>query len=238
MCELTHGMAGERHGHGMGTACCVWIRLYCLDPVAVHYRYFSFRVGYNWKSKRPKTHDNILSSVALWPDSVSWPSLTGLCDHKHWTHTLGRTPLDEWSAPLSYNTQRPQKKSTLPAGFEPAIPTSEQPQTHAIDRATTGIGHGNINVFSFFRQTMLLRRSQHYQKHFIVYVVYSVTLLRLSVKNTMKGPSNCYVPCRCAVCNVTLCETLGACGLPRVVGGDTVLSCSVIWRAGLLTSYN
>ena len=26
------------------------------------------------------------------------------------------------------------------AGFEPAIPTSEWPQTHALDRAATGIG--------------------------------------------------------------------------------------------------
>ena len=25
------------------------------------------------------------------------------------------------------------------AGFEPAVPTSERPQTHAIDRAATGI---------------------------------------------------------------------------------------------------
>jgi hypothetical protein len=28
----------------------------------------------------------------------------------------------------------------LPAGFEPAIPASEQPQTHALQRAATGIG--------------------------------------------------------------------------------------------------
>ena len=28
----------------------------------------------------------------------------------------------------------------LPAGFEPAIPASERPQTHALDRAATGIG--------------------------------------------------------------------------------------------------
>ena len=28
-----------------------------------------------------------------------------------------------------------------PAGFEPAIPASELPQTHALDRATTGIGY-------------------------------------------------------------------------------------------------
>jgi len=28
-----------------------------------------------------------------------------------------------------------------PAGFEPAILGSEQPQKHALDRMTTGIGH-------------------------------------------------------------------------------------------------
>ena len=27
-----------------------------------------------------------------------------------------------------------------PAGFEPTIPASERPQTHALDRATTGVG--------------------------------------------------------------------------------------------------
>ena len=27
-----------------------------------------------------------------------------------------------------------------PAGFEPAIPASERPQTHALDRTATGIG--------------------------------------------------------------------------------------------------
>jgi hypothetical protein len=28
----------------------------------------------------------------------------------------------------------------LPAGFKPTIPASERPQTHALDRASTGIG--------------------------------------------------------------------------------------------------
>ena len=28
-----------------------------------------------------------------------------------------------------------------PFGFEPAFPASERPQTHALDRAATGIGH-------------------------------------------------------------------------------------------------
>jgi hypothetical protein len=31
-----------------------------------------------------------------------------------------------------------------PAGFEPAIPASERPQTHVLDRAATGMG--NINL--------------------------------------------------------------------------------------------
>ena len=30
-----------------------------------------------------------------------------------------------------------------PAGFEPIIPASERPQTHALDRAATGIGRGS-----------------------------------------------------------------------------------------------
>jgi hypothetical protein len=59
--------------------------------------------------------------------------------------TQGRTPLDKWSARLrdlyltKHNTHKRQT-SIPPAEFEPAIPASERPQTHALDRATTGIG--------------------------------------------------------------------------------------------------
>jgi hypothetical protein len=58
--------------------------------------------------------------------------------------TLGRTPLDEWSArrtDLYLTTQNTHKRQTpmCPAGFEPATPASERPQTNALDRATTGI---------------------------------------------------------------------------------------------------
>ena len=48
--------------------------------------------------------------------------------------TLGRTPLDEWSALrrdlylTTHNTHNRQT-SIPPAGFEPAIPASERPQT-------------------------------------------------------------------------------------------------------------
>ena len=33
-----------------------------------------------------------------------------------------------------------------PAGFEPTIPASEQPQIQALDRAPNGIGKPNIDV--------------------------------------------------------------------------------------------
>ena len=62
--------------------------------------------------------------------------------HTHTRTTLDRTPLDEWSAlhrgDLTTHNQR--QTSTPPERFEPAFPTSEQPQTHALDRMTTGIG--------------------------------------------------------------------------------------------------
>jgi hypothetical protein len=58
--------------------------------------------------------------------------------------TLGRTPLDEWSArcrDLYLTTHSTHKRQTSMglAGFEFAIPVSERPQTHALDRAATVI---------------------------------------------------------------------------------------------------
>jgi hypothetical protein len=59
--------------------------------------------------------------------------------------TLCRTPMDEWSArrrDMSHdNTQHSQQTHIhVAAGFEPAIPSSERPQTHALGRAATAIG--------------------------------------------------------------------------------------------------
>ena len=43
--------------------------------------------------------------------------------------------------PLPENTQQSKEKDILGvAQFEPAIPANERPQTHALDRAATGIG--------------------------------------------------------------------------------------------------
>jgi hypothetical protein len=59
--------------------------------------------------------------------------------------TICRAALDGWSTRhrdlylTTHNTHKRQT-SALPAGFEPAIPASERQQTHAVDRAATGIG--------------------------------------------------------------------------------------------------
>jgi hypothetical protein len=64
----------------------------------------------------------------------------------HFRHTtLGGTPLDEGPArrrDLHLTTHNTHKRQTsMPsAGFKPTILTSERPQTHALDRAATGIG--------------------------------------------------------------------------------------------------
>jgi hypothetical protein len=67
--------------------------------------------------------------------------------------TLGRTPLDEWSVrcrDLYLTTHNTYKRQTSmpPAGFEHAIPASKRPQTHALDRATTGVGM-QLNILGF-----------------------------------------------------------------------------------------
>jgi len=67
----------------------------------------------------------------------------------HSRQTTLRTPLDEWSATrkhlylTTHNTHKTQT-STPPAGFEPAIPGRERPQTYVFDCAATGIGHVNL----------------------------------------------------------------------------------------------
>ena len=58
--------------------------------------------------------------------------------------TLGRTPLDRWSARrrdlyLTKHNTHERQTSTPPAGFEPAIPASERPETHALDCVATEI---------------------------------------------------------------------------------------------------
>jgi hypothetical protein len=69
--------------------------------------------------------------------------LSSLHYHAQLRHTtLGRAPLDEWSARCRdlYLTTYKREASMTPAGFEPAIQASERPQTHALDRVAKEIG--------------------------------------------------------------------------------------------------
>jgi hypothetical protein len=57
--------------------------------------------------------------------------------------TLGNTALDGWWARrrdlyLTIHNNHKRQASMPPAGFEPKIPRSKRPQTHALDGATTG----------------------------------------------------------------------------------------------------
>jgi hypothetical protein len=74
-----------------------------------------------------------------------------LHDHTVRHTTVGRTPLDEGPARrrdlyLTHNTHKRQT-SMPPVGFEPTIPASERPKTHALDRTATGIGYIYIYIY-------------------------------------------------------------------------------------------
>ena len=63
--------------------------------------------------------------------------------------TLGRTPLNELSARgrdlyLTTHITHNRQTSMPLAVLKPAIPASERPQTHALDRAATGNGFFNV----------------------------------------------------------------------------------------------
>jgi hypothetical protein len=62
------------------------------------------------------------------------------------THSLGRTPLDEWSIRhrdlyLTRQNTHEWQTSMPSAGFELAIPANQRPQTHVLEHAATGIGN-------------------------------------------------------------------------------------------------
>ena len=59
--------------------------------------------------------------------------------------TVGRTPLDEWSArrrDLYLKKLNTHNRQTFmpPVGFESTISAGERPQTYALDRAASGTG--------------------------------------------------------------------------------------------------
>jgi hypothetical protein len=71
--------------------------------------------------------------------------------------TLGRAPLDEWSARRrdlwQHTTLIRDRHPCLLAGFEPTIPSRERPQTHTLDHAATGIGFDTTYQFIYIKVT-------------------------------------------------------------------------------------
>ena len=86
----------------------------------------------------------VLTSVYLF---ISGVEVIVSIVHSHWhthIHSMGLLwTTDQSDAEkknlTTHNTQNTQTSMPL-AGFEPAIPASERPQTHALDRAATWIG--------------------------------------------------------------------------------------------------
>ena len=85
--------------------------------------------------------------VCFWRNSRQWArasSFTRFLYHTQRRNTVGRTPLDEWSARrrdlyLTKHNTHNRQTSMPPVGFEPMISAGERPQTHALDRATTSL---------------------------------------------------------------------------------------------------
>ena len=83
----------------------------------------------------------------LWrcdPTRAMASSFLRFLDHTLRT-TVGRTPLDEWSARLrdfylTTHTAHNRQTSMLLVGFEPTISAGERSQTYALDRTATGTG--------------------------------------------------------------------------------------------------
>ena len=93
--------------------------------MACYRMYFTFMYIYIYifpVALRPKAGHSLLSLRFL--------------DHTH----SSRRVISSSQRPLPENTQHSKQTSMPPAGFEPTISAGERPQTHAFDRATTGIG--------------------------------------------------------------------------------------------------
>ena len=114
---------------------------------------------YNYVSvKHVKTLLCLLFFFFLWrcgPTRSMASSFLTFLDHTQRRITVGRTPLDEWSARRRdlYLTTHNTQTSMPPVGFEPTISAGERPQTYALDRAATGTGHVYISLTNFGADT-------------------------------------------------------------------------------------
>ena len=106
------------------------------------------------------TYTNIyLFFFLLWrcdPTRVMTSSFLRFLAYTQRRTTVGRTPLDEWSARrrdlyLTTHDTHNRQISMPPVGFEPTISVGERPQNYALDRAATGTGtYQIINIQKYW----------------------------------------------------------------------------------------
>ena len=99
-------------------------------------------------SKWPN-HLNVITTFfcfCYWCNSPQWArasSFTRFLDHTQRRITIGRIPLEEWSARrrdlyLTTHDTYNRQTSMPPVGFEPTISEGERPQTYVLNRAAAG----------------------------------------------------------------------------------------------------
>ena len=124
-------------------ACLLWPLSKFLNGIRVLY---SFNLVFRGKNFHLK---NFLSKLFFSPTSLYLTTvrcqvlLLHAITHNQ-THTLDRNSPDEWSArrtplPTQHARNTRDEHQCPPAGFEPAIPAIERPQTYALSHAATGI---------------------------------------------------------------------------------------------------
>jgi hypothetical protein len=87
----------------------------------------------------------IIDFFFIWlnsPQLARASSFTRFLDHTQRRTTVGRSPLDEWSARRRdlYLTTKTHNRQTFmsPVGLKPTVSAVERPQTYAINREATG----------------------------------------------------------------------------------------------------
>ena len=134
----------------------------------------------------------------------SWPPRSwGFLDHIQRRTTVGRTPLDEWSARrrdlyLTTHDTHNRQISMPPVGLEPTISAGEWPQTYTLDRAAIGTGiNYALALYNFYVQLYTF---------YIVYakVVAELLLPCIFLDNLYRFDTLLFSRCKMPMCNVVL----------------------------------
>jgi len=124
--------------------------------------------GYSGRGVKLATHP---SSVLEWyiyiyiyiylPNSPQWVSMftfTRFLDQTQRRTTVGKTPLEEWSArrrDLYLKTHNTHRETSMPEmRFEPTISAGERPQTYALERAATGTGRMMCSEYKLWSSSL------------------------------------------------------------------------------------